>query len=435
VAKILPVFLLAGIVTLACAQTPSGRLTPLGKVPTWSRLDSYQRTITRGEFQRQINGVFSLDGAFWKFTEMGEESVRIYADTTRTVPLYELYFAREEAERRPRPNSFFPENAPRKVDPSKPLLGMKICLDPGHLGGEWSRKEERYFRLGTDNPVEEAALNLLTCEQMAPRLENLGATVVWTKRNFDPCTSYRPSDLRSEALKALSDANEWPKHPAPQEKLESLILHRAELLFYRVAEIHGRSARVERQKPDLTVCVHYNAAEWGRPDQPTLVETSRLVYFVNGAYSETELGYEDEKYELLLRLLDGTHALEQAATESVAARMVETFRMSPEIYKGSKTIVHVGTHPYVFARNLLANRIYRGPVVFAEGPYMNAKDAYARIQAGDFEGEREINGQNQKSIFRDYADAVVQGVVDYVQKWSNPQAPVPEGLPAPPASE
>jgi N-acetylmuramoyl-L-alanine amidase len=413
------VFLLFGTSALR-AQTPSSRLTTLAKPPVWSKLDPHQRTMTRSEFQNLINGVYSLDGAFWKYADIGDDSVTLYSDTARTIPLYQYYFAADRESARPRPRAFFPESAPAVPDETKPLAGMTICLDPGHLGGEWSRMEERYFRLGEDNPIEEAALNLLTCERIAEGLQTLGARVVWTKRNFEPCTAYRPSDLLGDSLKSLVDTGDWPRHPVTKEKLETIVRKRAELLFYRVAEIRGRARQVESLAPDLTICVHYNAAEWGNPDQPQLVETSRLVYFVNGAYSETELAYEDQKFELLRRLLDGTHPLELAATEAVASRMAAVFQMPPEVYKGSKTIVRVGSNDYVFARNLLASRMYAGPVVFAEGPYMNARDTYPRLLAGDYEDEREINGQNRRSIHRDYAQAVVEGVVDYVKKWPRP---------------
>jgi hypothetical protein len=44
---------------------------------------------------------------------------------------------------------------------------------------------------------------------------------------------------------------------------------------------------------------------------------------------------------------------------------------------------------------------------------MNHAEAYARMQAGDYTGEREVAGKKQKSIFREYADAVVEGLRDY----------------------
>jgi hypothetical protein len=44
---------------------------------------------------------------------------------------------------------------------------------------------------------------------------------------------------------------------------------------------------------------------------------------------------------------------------------------------------------------------------------MNSKDAFARIEAGDYEGTRNVNGVERKSIFREYVDSVVDGLVEY----------------------
>src|SRR5437588_420074 len=39
-----------------------------------------------------------------------------------------------------------------------------------------------------------------------------------------------------------------------------------------------------------------------------------------------------------------------------------------------------------------------------------------RIQAGDYEGAKEINGVARKSIFREYADSVAEGLAEYYSK-------------------
>jgi hypothetical protein len=41
---------------------------------------------------------------------------------------------------------------------------------------------------------------------------------------------------------------------------------------------------------------------------------------------------------------------------------------------------------------------------------MNNIVDYARIQAGDYDGEREIEGAKRPSIFREYAEAVAAGM-------------------------
>jgi hypothetical protein len=47
---------------------------------------------------------------------------------------------------------------------------------------------------------------------------------------------------------------------------------------------------------------------------------------------------------------------------------------------------------------------------------MNSKDAFARIQASDYERTRNVNGLERKSIFREYADSVAHGLVEYYSK-------------------
>ena len=88
-------------------------------------------------------------------------------------------------------------------------------------------------------------------------------------------------------------------------------------------------------------------------------------------------------------------------------------RVAAYQYPTTQTTTKVGSTGYVYARNLLATRIYRCPVVYCEPYVMNSKDAFARIQAGDYDGMKEINGVERKSIFREYADSVAEGLRDY----------------------
>ena len=47
-------------------------------------------------------------------------------------------------------------------------------------------------------------------------------------------------------------------------------------------------------------------------------------------------------------------------------------------------------------------------------PYvMNSTTDYARIQAGDYDGLREIGGQTLPSIFREYAGALAQALAKH----------------------
>ena len=69
--------------------------------------------------------------------------------------------------------------------------------------------------------------------------------------------------------------------------------------------------------------------------------------------------------------------------------------------------------PGLWLRNLLANRIYQCPVIFLEPYVMNNQEVHDRIQLGDYKGTKLISGEERKSIFQEYADAVVSALEQY----------------------
>ena len=417
-----------GIIPLA-TPVRADSLSPLAPRPDWASLEAYQRTISRPEFARLINTVYSIDGAFWNYCDINDERVIVYSDLGKTRPLFTLHFASSESTCAPLPYHY--KTHAVSTDPSKPLKGLKIALDPGHIGGDWAKLEARWFQLGNDPPVEEAKLNLVTCERLAERLETDGATIIWAKHDFEPVTDLRPEDLRREAIAALAlhippnNSGYTPSflfglemmrkthHLSTKERIDN----EAARLFYLVAEIRARAAVVNPQHPDLTICVHYNADDWGDPANPTLTGHSRLVIFTNGAYEKsTELTFDDYKSDMLRKLLDRTAVQEERGCALVGQSMLDILKYPPENYPGTYFAHHLTSVPSVYARDLLANRIYHGPVIYCEGPYMNARDAYYRIIAGDYLGKRTIQGQSVASIYRDYASAVEKGVLKYFGK-------------------
>ncbi len=386
----------AALILAAAPTLRAGQLSPLAPKPDWSTFDAYQRTISRDEFTRLVNSVYSFDGAFWDYTDINDQRLILYSDKAKKSPLFTLNFAPSEKAAAPLPYRY--QTRAASTDPARPLKGIKIALDPGHIGGDWAKLEARWFQLGDDPPVMEAQLALTTCKRLAERLQADGATIVWAKKGLEPVTDLRPSDLHREAIAALSlsrprDDNSTPsflfglKQPRQSRRstlsaTESRIDDEAALLFYRVAEIRARGDVVNKQRPDLTICIHYNADDWGDPDHPELVAKSSLVIFVNGAYEKGELTYDDYKYDMMRKLLDRTAVQEQRGCAFVGQSMLDSFQYPADEYPPRYSAKRVTDVPSVYARDLLANRIYHGPVIYCEGPYMNARDAYYRSSPG-----------------------------------------------------
>ncbi len=137
---------------------------------------------------------------------------------------------------------------------------------------------------------------------------------------------------------------------------------------------------------------------------------------MNGAYLQDELELDDERFEMIRRLLSRVYDEELPLADAIAVAMARETQLPPYQYPTTQNATKVGTTGYVYARNLLATRLYRCPVVYCEPYVMNSHEAFARIQAGDYDGMRNVNGMERKSIFREYADSVVDGLVEYYSK-------------------
>jgi hypothetical protein len=323
-----------------------------------------------------------------------------------------LHFASDQSVQKPIPRYWSIARAGATEE--KPLTALRIALDPGHLGGVWAKMEERWFQIGSSLPVTEGDMTLRVADLLAPRLRDLGAQVDFVRSSPEPVTVKRPESLTEEAQASLQDRGiskpaftfSGPADPAR----ETAIPWEAEKLFYRVAEIQARARIVNQKiKPDLTICLHFNAEPWGDPAHPALVDKNHLHLLINGAYSQNELGYDDVRFSMLIKLLNRSFESELAISEAVAQSMADATHLPPYFYT-SPNAKSVGKSRYVWTRNLIANRLYQCPVVYIEPYVMNSEEVFARVQAGEYDGLREFGGILKKNIYAEYADAVAEGL-------------------------
>jgi N-acetylmuramoyl-L-alanine amidase len=396
--------LLPALLLLACASpAPAQRLSPMASAPTWSDLDKYQQSMTREDFLFLLNSVYAPHDA-WKATiKVGPTSAEI--QTRQGQPPYVLQFAPTQGSIKPA-SRYWRQRAQMPARPDqKPLAGVRIALDPGHIGGRWAQMEERWFRIGKSDPIEEGSMTLYVAKLLVPQLEALGAQVWLTRTKTNPVTPVRPNRLGKEAAAALADK----KEPATPDALK----HEAELLFYRVSEIRNRADVVnELIKPDLVLCLHFNAEPWGDENHPTLVDKNHMHLLVTGCFSADELTYDDMRFTMLRKLLGRSYREELALSESVASAMAQATELPPYQYL-TPNALKLGSSPYVWARNLAANRLFQCPVVFIEPYVMNSQAVFDRVEAGDYTGRKYVAGKMQKSIYREYADGIIAGLVAY----------------------
>ena len=397
----------------------AANLSALGRKPDWSELEKYQATITRDEFVHLLEQVYGSHGYRPELIKIESDAARILMSAD-AQDYFVLHFAKSAADRRPVPRWWTAPSALRAHAGARPLTALHIALDPGHLGGTWAQMEERWFRIHDTPPVQEGDMTLRVARLLAPRLESLGAKVSLVREKTEPLTPYRPSDFEKIARQFLLrtgvvDPRENFDGPADPEK-EQTIGWQRELLFYRNSEIRRRASLVNyRLRPDLVLCLHFNAEPWGDPNHPKLVESNHLHLLVNGAYLPAELELDDERFEMLQKLLSQSFPEESTLAETIAGTMAKKTGLPPYYYK-TENVMPVGASGYVYARNLMATRLYQCPTVYLEPYVMNSREVFARVRAGDYEGKREVAGKRRSNIYKEYVDGVVDGVLEYFKK-------------------
>ncbi len=379
------------------------RLSPLAPKPAWSSLDGFQETMTKADFIALLDRIYAPGGAWSDAISFTKDAAIIKTSPDKSP--YVLRFAPDESSVRQAPVYWRSRRALPPFEPGKPLAGLKIAIDPGHIGGSWARMEERWFQIGNTTPVTEGDMTLKVAKLLVPRLTDLGAEVFLTRSKPAPVTSARPSQFRSAAVESLQQKND----PATKES----VTKESERLFYRASEIRKRGRLVnESIKPDIVLCLHFNAEDWGNEKDPRLVNDNHMHFLVTGAWSKEELTYEDQRLDMLVKLLNRSFSEELPLANALSGVMSKVTGLPPYVYRGG-SVIRVNDNPYLWARNLLANRLFTCPVVYIEPYVMNSRSGFARIQAGDYNGRQTFGGVARQSIYREYADAVTAGLVKY----------------------
>lgn len=342
---------------------PSSRpknLASLGLPPDWSKLDRFQRTISRETFLNRLETIYTKDDSWRKWITIDE------AKSQAIIGNYKLQFSTED---KSSPGSIFDWKTRTNLpdDRALPLEGLMIALDPGHIGGNYAKIEEREHKW-SGVIIREGSMTLETAKILKPMLERLGASVTLVRSSLEPLTKKQAEDFAD------------PK------------------LFYRTSEIRARANFInESIKPDLVICLHFNGSS------STIPASSQHFHIIlNGTYTAGELAHEDERFEMLQRLLSGTITEEIPLAREIATAFTQTTKLPPYQYPDSSpTSRNLANHPNLWARNLLANRLYQCPVIFMEPYVMNSIPFITRFR------------KNPREIYHEYAQAVADGLARY----------------------
>lgn len=386
-------------------EEPETGLADLGQQPNWTTLDLWQDTITRDDFRYLLKEVYTTDDSWKRFITIHPDHAIIRTDTSVPGATYRLNFASILSEASPNRNwNSVGELPPGTED--KPLAGVHIAIDPGHIGGDYAKIEARWFQIKDNPPVKEGDMTLLTGKIIKEKLIKLGAKVYLIRGSNKPVNPKRPDDYREVAHTKLTSQGITD---------ESIISSYQNKLFYRTGEIRERARRVNLAfNPDLVLCLHYNAEVWNDPANPSLTHKNHYHVLLHGALTRAELAQDDQRFEMLIKILQRSHEEEKSMGIYMARALAAATKLPAyEYIDASHRALKIDDVPGLWLRNLLANRLYQCPVIFLEPYVMNNEQVHARIQLGDYEGTKIVGGEERKSIFREYADAVVAALKQY----------------------
>ena len=209
----------------------------LGHVPDWSQLDPFQGTITREEFTYLLTHCYARSPAdsAGLIQIQADRALILKQSNCPELGWYDLRFRTEGALssdvprfwRRPTELDDLPANS------TKPLQGLRIAIDPGHIGGKWVTWDDRHFTIGSDTlPVKEGEMTLMVARLLERDLTILGASVFLTRESNNPTTGERVETLQEEAKAYLIRRGQIPS--------SGLIASTAKQMFAISSEIRSR---------------------------------------------------------------------------------------------------------------------------------------------------------------------------------------------------
>jgi hypothetical protein len=386
----------------------------------WAALSRFGGTLTRREFERRLEEPFDPGHGLEPYLKITDSGVAAYASPSSGGPvLAEIRFAGSAVGESLFPSGFRSPGQFRagRAAGTLPLAGLRVAVEPADIGGRWAEMEDRSVDFHGYGRINEGDLNLVVAERLREKLAAMGSTVFLVRDKAEPVLSI-PTD---EAVRAAEDLLKASPDRFPhsfQYKEAALTLDNptrlriaAGLLVTKNAETRARAEWVRRNfSPDVTIVLQFDATPGS--SEGRLATANRNIFFVEGAYTRGELAEPEQRFRLLTKLLENVAPTEAEVAGAISGRFRAKTGYPPVLYGDSPTtrLVLPGNE-YVVARNLAFNREHDGPVVVTEPYLMNEAETLTRLLAGDYEGERMVGGTLRRSIFREYADCVAEGML------------------------
>ena len=313
-----------------------------------------------------------------------------------------------------------------KLEGALPLSGIKIALDPGHLGGEMEMAvlEGKFVRISKDNgktihEFNEGNIALETAKILAKKLIAQGAKVILSrdKEGISAFNKTYEEWLKNDFKKALNTEFEAERIDKAQYNFLSKKADKKKIFheFFKGLEIKERAKKINAFHPDLCIIIHYNVDEenyWARDRKKNLMTSTEQNYsmvFMPGAFLSHELDEIEERIQLLRLLITNDVAASMRLSGYVADEFANFLEVPPishlsEMGYIKRVSVYTGI-PGVFARNLALTRMIHSPVCYGEPLCQDNENEFIKL----------ADKQNKERV-REVAEAYYNGIMNYFEK-------------------
>jgi N-acetylmuramoyl-L-alanine amidase len=326
----------------------------------------------------------------------------------------------------------------QKKSSAKQLSGIKIALDPGHMGGKnWDILTGNFVRDSKGNQLSEGLLTLEIALKLEEKLKELGAEVFITRRNIAPVTKEVFEDfvLRPYALNFLreSSLDEWflsiidvnYKEQSDlytaflsTEKFQRIFSEPMRWQFFMLDEdLNARANAINKFTPDITLIIHLDTDVSAiNPNDMNSKNSNGTKAFVIGAFNKNEFSSREDRKFFGLHLLD-TNAWDDSIklSRSIISQIHSQMNID---YKSSSDEKVIYIEPGIYARNLYILRKLKPHVIsYVECLYYNNPSEFYALTQED----QSIMINGKKYFYSNRLGLIVNslsdGIVNFVQEY------------------
>ncbi len=326
--------------------------------------------------------------------------------------------------------------SPRDIKKYQSLNGLRIAIDPGHMGGNyWDGLTGKFTHDDQEHFLSEGTLALQAALLLEARLKQYGAQVLLTRRTLGPVTNLKfdQIDVGKWAQFKLKDQTLLPwfqnlisKFPVGEglyngfqadksfQKLFSEDMRKD--YFVSVSDLGARAQIINEFQPQITLVIHFDTHE--PPNDPTAL--SQVPYdfvktYVAGAFEPQEFASRKSRRLFVRHMADPEHWRESIKlSRSIVQNLKTTLGIRAEsVSAGTTVLIEDG----VMTRNLFLTReIYGTALSYVECLYYNDPIEFSLLGAQDHTINIDDKLFSYSNRLVQVVDGLESGILAFVRK-------------------